>query len=128
MTADLLYGGCGKDTVQGGAGGDKLFGGVGRDVLKGGTGNDRLNGGGDVDRFVFKTGWDVDVIRDFDARGGVHDRLDLSGLRSVRGWNDLRNNHLERDGNDVVIDAKNGDAVILEGVNINDLDKGDFIF
>ena len=125
---DLLKGQAGRDRLEGGTGADRLFGEAGRDVLKGGAGNDRLKGGGDVDRFVFKTGWDVDIIRDFDARGGVHDRLDLSGLKSVRGWNDLRNNHLERDGSDVVIDGRNGDAVILQGVNINDLDKGDFIF
>ena len=125
---DFLFGGNGRDRLDGGGGRDTLFGNAGNDILKGGRGNDVLSGGSGVDRFVFKAGWDVDTITDFDARGGVHDRLDLSGLWSVRNWRDLRSNHLEQDGDDVVIDGNYGDVVVLEGVNINDLDRGDFIF
>ena len=125
---DNVQGGNGRDAVDGGSGKDKLFGGRGNDVLKGGEGDDILKGGAGVDRFMFKTGGDVETIRDFDATGSVHDRLDLSGVTSIKGWSDLKNNHLERDGSDVVIDAKNGDRIVLEDVTLSSLDKGDFIF
>ncbi|MCB1349200.1 MAG: M10 family metallopeptidase [Maritimibacter sp.] len=126
--ADTLIGGRDKDMLSGQNGRDVLSGGKGRDILKGGVGNDRLEGGNGIDRFVFKTGWDVDTITDFDARGLIHDRIDLSGLGSVTGWSDLKNNHLERDGGDVVIDGKHGDQLVLVDVRLGDLDKGDFIF
>ncbi|MCB1327946.1 MAG: hypothetical protein KDK28_00070 [Maritimibacter sp.] len=144
--ADMLYGESGNDTLKGGTGNDKLVGGTGNDVLYGEAGNDTLRGGSGEDRlvggtgddvliggrhadlFVFKTGWGVDTITDFDAKGGVHDTLNLRGLVSVRNWNDLKNNHLEVDGDDVVINGRNGDVVVLQNVDLADLDKGDFIF
>lgn len=125
---DDLSGGKGKDRLDGGAGRDKLLGGNSSDVLMGGKGNDTLKGGDGVDKFVFRTGWDVDTIKDFDATGSVHDRIDLSGLNSVKSWTDLKNNHLEKDGSDVVIDGRNGDRIVLEDVTLQSLDKGDFIF
>lgn len=125
---NILRAGDGNDRLSGGGGKDQLFGQNGKDVLKGGEGKDVLKGGAGVDRFVFKTDWGADIVKDFDAKGGVHDVLDLSGLRSVRNWSDLKSNHLERDGTDVVMDGKHGDVVILQGVSINDLDKGDFLF
>jgi Ca2+-binding RTX toxin-like protein len=44
--ADTLYGGAGDDTLIGGAGADTLYGGDGNDSLQGGTENDTLDGGG----------------------------------------------------------------------------------
>lgn len=126
--ADTIYGGRGKDELLGQNGRDDLSGGRGRDILKGGTGNDTLAGGDGIDRFVFKTGWEVDTIQDFDARGHVHDRLDLSALVSVRNWSDLKNNHLVRDGSDMLINGGHGDRIVLEDVSRSDLDAGDFIF
>lgn len=125
---DILKGGGNKDTLNGDNGRDKLYGGADDDVLRGGNRRDVLDGGNGEDRFVFATGWDVDRIKDFDAVGSVHDVLDLRGLRSVSGWNDLRNNHMSRDGADVVIDGRNGDKIILEDVTLSSLDKGDFLF
>ena len=135
--ADILKGGGGNDRLLGGSGRDKLFGHDGDDVLLGGNSNDRLFGGtGDdvlaggkhADLFVFKTGWDRDTITDFDAKGRDHDRLDLRDLVSVRNWNDLKNNHLEVDGDDVVINGRNGDVIVLQNVALSDLDRGDFVF
>ncbi len=134
---DQLYGGSGSDVLRGGAGNDGLRGGAGNDLLRGDSGKDWLRGGkgndilfGDQgqDTFAFITGDDVDRIKDFDAIGGYHDVLDLSGLASVAGWNDLRNNHMSARGNDVVIDGLNGDKIILENVSLASLDAGDFIF
>ena len=134
---NLLRGGGGRDVIRGGGnddkvigdnGRDKLFGGSGDDILKGGNKNDVMSGGRGDDLFVFRTGWDVDRIQDFDAVGRHHDVLDLSGLRTVTSWRDLRNNHMEQDGDDVVINGRFGDRVILKGVDLDDLDRGDFIF
>jgi Ca2+-binding RTX toxin-like protein len=46
LLADTLYGGAGDDTLIGGAGTDTLIGGDGNDSLQGGTENDTLDGGG----------------------------------------------------------------------------------
>ena len=125
---DVLRGGGGGDTLLGANGKDKLFGGSGADTLNGGKSDDRLAGGGSADIFVFSTGWDVDRVADLDAKGSDHDRVDLSGLTSVRNWLDLKNNHLTANGSDVIIDGGQGDVLILEGVRLADLDKGDFLF
>ncbi|MCB1347296.1 MAG: hypothetical protein KDK11_01125 [Maritimibacter sp.] len=125
---DVVHGRSGDDIIKAGSGNDTLNGGRGEDRLYGGTGDDFLTGGKHADLFVFKTGWGVDTITDFDAKGNVHDTLNLRGLVTVRGWNDLRNNHLQVDGDDVVIDGGNGSVIVLENVELADLDKGDFFF
>ena len=63
---DKLYGGVGNDKLLGGSGADLLDGGDGNDILKGGIGRDKLIGGAGADRFVFKEGWGVDRINDFE--------------------------------------------------------------
>lgn len=91
-------------------------------------GDDTLPGGAKVDTFYYKTGWGTDTNTDFDAKGRVHDVLDLGGVKSIRNSKDLRKNHLEIDGDDIVIDAGNGDMIRLEGVARGDIDTGDFLF
>ena len=134
---DRMYGRDGSDLLQGDRGKDKLFGGADNDTLKGGAGNDIVPGGKGRDKefgvkgedtFIFETGDDRSIIRDFDAKGGAHDVLDLSGLTSIRNWSDLKNNHLVGDGTDVVIDAGEGDIIVLQNVSLNSLDRGDFVF
>ncbi len=63
---DILKGGDGDDILRGGSGHDVIWGGNGDDTLRGGTGRDKLIGGSGADTFVFKAGWKVDVIRDFE--------------------------------------------------------------
>jgi len=63
---DLLIGGLGNDILRGGRGADVLDGGNGDDTLMGGIGRDRLVGGTGADTFVFKVGWAVDRISDFE--------------------------------------------------------------
>lgn len=64
--SDLLLGGDGNDILRGGSGPDLLYGQAGDDTLRGGVGRDKLIGGSGADTFVFKKGWAVDVIRDFE--------------------------------------------------------------
>lgn len=125
---DYLKGGGARDRLLGGAGHDRLHGGTDRDIIAGGQGDDNLTGGRQADILLFRTGWDHDTITDFDAIGKNHDVLDLGRLVSVRNWKDLKNNHLSIDGDNVVIDGKNGDKIVLENVDLADLDKGDFLY
>lgn len=125
---DKIFGNGGSDIIRGDAGNDTLRGGAGHDILIGGTGRDTLAGGRGEDIFVFATRGKVDRVTDFDAKGAVHDQLDLSDLRSVKNWVDLKNNHMHSANGNVVIDGLNGDKIILEGVRLVDLDAGDFLF
>lgn len=118
----------GNDRMQGFGGNDVLKGDGGRDTIDGGAGNDRLTGGKGADIFVFADGGMGDKVRDFHATGSSHDRVDLSGLTAVTGWRDLKAHHLSQDGANVVIDSHHGDVLTLAGVQLGDLDKGDFIF
>ena len=63
---DKLIGGGNNDVLRGGSGADLLYGGDGDDILRGGIGRDKLIGGAGADTFVFKDGWAVDKIRDFE--------------------------------------------------------------
>ena len=62
---DKLLGGGGKDLLKGGNGKDVLIGGGNKDTLDGGKGNDTLKGGAGADAFIFKSGYGLDTIRDF---------------------------------------------------------------
>ena len=117
----------GDDTLDGRKGNDKLFGGNGDDTMDGGRGNDIYKGGDGADTFVFSTGSDRDKIKDFDAASGAED-IDLSGLASVTGFSDLKNNHMAQVGGNVVIDGGSGDVLTLVRTDIGDLDASDFLF
>ncbi|MCB1357963.1 MAG: hypothetical protein KDK53_16230 [Maritimibacter sp.] len=121
---DVLSGSWGKDWLDGQTGNGALKGGGSQDRLAGGTGDDYLAGGSSPDTFLFQTGWGVNTITDFDAIGRVHDTLDLSGLVSIRNWRDLQRNRLEADGDEIVIDGRNGDLIVLKNVDLADLDRG----
>lgn len=124
---DELHGGMGRDQLFGGVGRDRLFGDGGRDTLNGGIGNDELTGGGAGDRFVFRTGAGKDDIIGFDAKGADHDIIDLDGVRAIADFRDLKANHMEQQGRDVLISAGT-DQILIEKVRISDLDRGDFDF
>lgn len=92
------------------------------------AGNDKLTGGKANDIFVFSTGFDKDTVMDFDAKNAGHDRIDLSGLKSVSNFTDLKQHHLQEKNGDAVIDGGGGDLLTLKDVDVGDLAKGDFIF
>ena len=124
---DKLHGGLGNDKLFGGVGRDKLFGDQGHDTLDGGIGNDVLAGGAASDRFVFHTGAGHDRIVDFDAKGGDHDVIDLRSLDAIADFEDLKSNHMEQIGDDVLISAGD-DQIRIEGVLLSDLGSSDFDF
>jgi Ca2+-binding RTX toxin-like protein len=122
---DTLRGDGGNDRLKGGGGKDNLKGGAGDDVLDGGLGNDKLIGGYGGDRFVFSKG--KDVITDFNT-AGTKEMIDLSDVASITGFQDLKANHLNEVGGNLVIDDQVGNTLTVNGVSIADLEKGDFIF
>lgn len=134
---DILRGLNGADDLDGDNGNDQLFGGAGNDWLAGGNGVDKLDGGAGADVmrgqvgadiFIFKTGYGADRITDFDAVGSDHDRIDLSDVNSITSFADLKTNHLTVSGSNIIINAGNGDKIILEHVTLSTLDASDFIF
>ncbi len=126
--ADRLYGNYGHDTLWGQNGNDRLFGGNGNDVLRGGGGNDILTGGNGQDTFMFYTGDRVEDVTDFSTAGTGHDLVDLTHMAAITDWDDLNDNHMSQSGNNVEIDAGNGDVMILRNVTMADLTEEFFIF
>lgn len=124
---DVLDGGANRDLLIGGSSNDEIYGGGGGDEIHGGRQKDDLTGGGGADVFVFRTGDGKDVIRDFDANNN-NEEIDLSAVKAIRNWNDLKNNHMTADESDVLIDDNNGLVIRLNDVNFADLNKTDFIF
>lgn len=134
--ADAILGGRGNDSIQGQAGADRLFGGSGRDNIKGGggkdvidvgAGGDRASGGNGSDLFIFKDNYGGNnKIRDFDANDRK-EKIDLTGVTEIKGFRDLKNNHLTRDGSDVVIDDGAGTVITLMDVAFADIGKSDFV-
>ncbi|MEZ0468289.1 calcium-binding protein [Phaeobacter sp. SYSU ZJ3003] len=119
---DTIKGKGGNDILNGEGGRDKLLGGGGRDTLDGGAGNDLLIGQKGGDTFVFSEG--RDKVKGF---GGA-DEIDLSSADGIRGFTDLRNNHLSEARGNVVITDDNGDSMILVNRDISDLSADDFLF
>lgn len=118
----------GNDQITGTKYADSFFGGAGKDVLDGGAGRDSLTGGTGADTFVFGTGDGADTIKDFDAVGTDHDMIDLSDVSSITNFRDLKANHLDADGENVVIDAGHGERITLANVKVSQLDASDFQF
>ncbi len=123
---DTLLGGMGNNALWGGAGNDNLRGFAGFDWLNGGVGDDRLEGGFNADTFVFGNGFGHDIIVDFDAFN-PKERVDLSAVTAITSFADLAADHLSQVGaNAVITDGSN--TITLTGVNIADLNAGDFLF
>lgn len=123
---DILRGGVGADEIEGGRGKDRLFGGNGSDNLEGGKGNDLLAGNKGADTFIFGKRFGDDTILDFDASSRRED-IDLSDVSQIRNWRDLKNNHMEASGDDVVI-SQGKNSITLLDVSLGDLDRSDFVF
>ena len=122
---DHLSGEKGRDVLHGGAGHDLLNGGADRDVLNGNAGNDTLVGGSGGDTFVFSGGHDV--AQDFET-GVRGEKIDLSGVKAITGYEDLMARHIEQTGGDVVISDLLGNSLTLLSVDLDDLIRSDFIF
>ncbi len=125
----------GNDKLVGNDRTNEIAGGNGIDQLYGGHGDDNLEGGADSDTFFFSTGDGDDTIVDFSGQNnnGDGDKISL-GDYGFSGWWDLKyldNGDKMRsvnDGRDTEIYNKNGDTILLQGVDIDDLSSNDFIF
>lgn len=124
---DKLFGDGGNDKLSGGKGNDLVSGGAGVDILNGGEGNDRLKGGAGNDVFLFKGDFGKDVIDDFNTASSS-EVIDLSGVDAIRGFWDLKTNHLFAVNGDAVIRDGLGNSITLIDVAVDDLAKGDFLF
>lgn len=125
--ANMLFGAAGADIIMGRRGADVLKGQAGSDMLNGGKGNDLLVGGGAADTFVFAGKFGDDRIRHFAENKNAED-IDLSGVKWITGFNDLRNNHMTQVGADVVIDDQHGNTITVLDVALGDMNRGDFLF
>lgn len=135
-TGDRLTGSGGRNTLVGLDGNDRLFGlngrdnlqgGNGRDIIDGGADNDVLSGGGKADRFVFSGAFGDDRITDFTTAGKL-EKIDLSAIASIRGFTDLKNNHLSNVNGNAVIDDGAGNTITIDGVLMANLSANDFLF
>jgi Ca2+-binding RTX toxin-like protein len=109
----FLYGNVGKN---------KITGGTGSDTIDGQRGDDVLTGRGGSDFFVFKAGTGHDAIVDFEDGS---DKIDLQNYGGVDGFGDLK---IKQDGDDVVIELKNGDVITVRDFSKADLSDADFMF
>jgi Ca2+-binding RTX toxin-like protein len=128
----LLLGKAGHDgdgnglanALTGNEGNNTLDGKAGADTLDGGLGNDILTGGADADVFVFRTGDGHDTITDFD---GTADTVDLSGMKGIKDFSDLKHDHIEVASDHITI-VDGADQIVLDGVTKADLTRDHFIF
>lgn len=129
---DRFFGGSGNDSISAGGGNDSIYGGSGFDTINGGAGNDEMRGDFNADTFVFEDGHGADTILDFDTNTNL-EQIDLSGVSAISNVSDLNlgsaaSGAATQVGADVVIDTGGGNSIRLTGVNIADLEAGDFIF
>jgi Ca2+-binding RTX toxin-like protein len=114
--------------LTGNGGANKLRGAAGDDSLAGARGNDTLTGNGGADTFVFANLTGKDTVTDFVPEGAGHDIVDLAHVSAITSFNDLKANHLETAGSDVIIRINNANNITLEDVKISDLHANDFHF
>ena len=99
----------------------KLYGGVGNDVITSGTRKNILAGNAGADTFVFGTGSNEDVVKDFTVG---EDILDVSGW----GATSLADLTLDDSSGKVYV-SFGSDSVRLDGItSVADLTDADFVF
>jgi Ca2+-binding RTX toxin-like protein len=111
-----------ENELVGNKGDNRLFGGDDSDTLFGGAGKDVLHGEAGNDSFIFRKNSDTDIVDDFSAG----DKLVIDLIESYE-LGDLFANHLEQDGDDLVI-TYGDDKLIIKNVNLNELTESDFAF
>ncbi|MEM9047547.1 MAG: calcium-binding protein [Pseudomonadota bacterium] len=118
---DRIFGSSLANDLFGGGGRDDLRGAAGNDTFEGGAGTDRLFGGAGTDRFLFRDGFEIDRVEDFNAAA---ERLDFSAHEKILNFDDLR---LRQVGAHTRIDA-GGDTLFLIGVAADDITDTVFFF
>ncbi len=123
---DMLIGEGGNDILRGGGRRDKLDGGAGDDRLEGGRGRDKLFGGDGADTFVFKAGWAVDRVSDFEDNIdtieldsalwlGTYGVLTVSQVIAAFGASNVTNNG--NAGTHVELNFGGGDTLKIHGIS-----------
>jgi hypothetical protein len=125
--ADKLSGTSWGELLLGNAGNDKITARDGDDFLTGGKGNDKLDGGAGIDTFLFRKGDGADIITGFVGKGADHDLIDLSNVKGISSFADLKAHHMEHDATSVTVDYTAHDSITLAGVNIKSLSAADFL-
>ncbi len=97
-----------------------ITGGSGSQTIDGGAGNDVLIGGGGADTFVFTSGNGTDLIMDFSA----NDTIRLNGY-GITSFEQLVSNATQQ-GDNLWLNFANGEAVVLAGTTIDDLQADQF--
>lgn len=93
---------------------DTLGGSNGDDFLGGGKGDDQLTGGKGNDTFIFNKGDGADEITDLNL--GEADKIDLSSIKSISTFNDVKA-LMSSDGHGgTLIDFGSGDTLDIDGV------------
>ena len=130
---NVLFGGTDNDTVGVFGAGNSLFGEAGIDVLTatgnnntldGGAGNDTLiaAAGHSGDHFVFQFGYEHDIVQGFSTAGNDIVHLESFGLGSFANLQTF----MSQVGNDVRISFDVAHSLILQNVQLNTLNAGDF--
>ena len=119
--ADGLTGAAGRDIMRGGGGDDALSGGLGNDVLDGDNGRDTLTSGAGRDIFVLGVGEGIDTALDFE---NGRDRIDLQAF-NFSNFAGVQTKIATVNGETAF--TASGSRLFLIGVDISDLDAGDFI-
>lgn len=123
------FGDDGENLLIGNAGNNRFSANGGEDRLRGGKGNDIYSLGDASDTLFFKTGDGRDVVLDFVTLGGADpDIIDLSGVKSVKNFNDLIENHTTQVGDDVLLDFGGGDQILLKERETDQLGNTHFAF
>ncbi|AGI68983.1 hemolysin-like calcium-binding domain-containing protein [Octadecabacter antarcticus 307] len=125
---DTLVGSNGANVIDSGGGGGTIFALGGDDTLIGGSGADVMHGQSGNDTFIFSDSFGADQITDFEVTN-LLERIDLSAVSVILDFVDLRDNHINQIGADVVIDDLAGNTITLDGVALAGmLDANNFIF
>ena len=125
---DSLAGSALAETFEAGNGDDLLFVGGGADAITGGDGNDTISGGGGDDKFAFNFGDDHDRITDFIAGAGTDDVIELIGFGVDFDTFQEVFDAATQQGDDLLIDLGDGDALTLLDTDKGDLHEDDFLF
>jgi Ca2+-binding RTX toxin-like protein len=110
--------------VIGSAGADQIRGNEVANVLEGSAGNDVMTGNGGNDNFVFRSGFGLDQITDFDDAG--NDTIVFS-TAVFADWTAVQN-AMEASGANVVITLDAADTITLVGTTLASMTQSDFLF
>ena len=111
-----------NDALLGNGNDNILTGGDGNDTLTAGVGNDTLIGGNGNDTFVITTEVTTATISDFNI---LSDIIDLRLFTNLSSLDTIKNAAQYLNGN-TVIRLSNTKNLIINGINYNDLQEGNF--